>query len=76
MSAREDEFLPSVTRVMLAGTRYPLSTDGKRPTMDSNSRNLAESLEGGERHVKDSDFHWYMEQLVPRPAIRPWLRTA
>jgi len=45
VSAGEDQFLPPVTCVMLAGTCDPLSTDGKRRSMVS----VSNSREGKEK---------------------------
>ena len=49
MSAGEDEFRPSVTSVIPAGTCDPLSTDGKRRSMVSNSRKPPGISSGTER---------------------------
>ena len=49
MLAGEDEFNPPVTCVILAGTCDPLSTDGKRRSMVSNSRKPRGISSGDER---------------------------
>ena len=49
MSAGEDEFPPPVTCVMPAETCDPLSTDGKRRSMVSNSRKPRGISSGEER---------------------------
>ena len=49
MSAGENEFPPPVTCVMPAGTCDPLSTDGKRRSMVSNSRKPRGISSGEER---------------------------
>jgi hypothetical protein len=49
VSAGENEFPPPVTCVMSAGTCDPLSTNGKRRSMVSNSRKPHEISSGEER---------------------------
>lgn len=51
MSAGENEFPPPVTCVMPAGTCDPLSTNGKRRSMVSNSRKPRGISSGEERAV-------------------------